>query len=382
MTALPPSALYRVALVMIVRDEAPRISRAIHSLKPWVDECVVLDTGSRDDTVALAQAAGARVGHFVWCDDFAAARNAALELAGADWHVVLDADEWLSSGGASLAALRQQAPAFMGQVMVDSHFGHDGERAPSWLPRVLPGWVRYEGRIHEQPRRGPPTQRLPVVFEHLGYAPAALAQKAGRNAALLGEALKDNPNDPYLWYQLGKDHDVYERWAQAIDCFDHACNALPIQGPLPSWRHDLEVRCLHALKRAGRHAEGVLRAEAGLGLWSHSPDFFFALGDLLLDWATQDLSRADELLPMIEDAWQRCLMLGERPDLEGSVAGRGSYLAARNLVLLYQVLERPDDAAALMALAQPPAPTRLEQARPGAVYQPAASPPAAAASAP
>ncbi|MFD2450992.1 hypothetical protein [Ideonella paludis] len=139
---------------------------------------------------------------------------------------------------------------------------------------------------------------------------------------------------------------------------------------------------MHALKRAGRHAEGVLRAEAGLGLWSHSPDFFFALGDLLLDWATQDLGRAEELLPMIEDAWQRCLMLGERPDLEGSVAGRGSHLAARNLVLLYQVMERPEDAAALMALAQPPAPTRLEQAQPGAAYQPAAAPAAAAASAP
>ena len=55
----------------------------------------------------------------------------------------------------------------------------------------------------------------------------------------------------------------------------------------PGWRHDLVVRALHALKRCGRHAEGVERAEAGLQAWQDSPDFFFALGDLLLDWAAE-----------------------------------------------------------------------------------------------
>jgi len=73
-----------------------------------------------------------------------------------------------------------------------------------------------------------------------------------------------------------------------------------------------------------------------MAAWSHSPDFFFALGDLLLDWATEEPARAGELLPMIESAWLRCLEIGERPDLEGSVAGRGSSLAARNLAVLYE----------------------------------------------
>jgi glycosyltransferase involved in cell wall biosynthesis len=71
----------RVALVMIVRNEAPRIVRALASVSHCVDEMVVLDTGSTDATVALARSAGARVGHFDWCDDFAAARNAALNRA-------------------------------------------------------------------------------------------------------------------------------------------------------------------------------------------------------------------------------------------------------------------------------------------------------------
>jgi hypothetical protein len=79
------------------------------------------------------------------------------------------------------------------------------------------------------------------------------------------------------------------------------------------------VRRLHALKRCGRHAEAFEQARQGLERWQQSPDFFFALGDLLLDWAAEQPTLAPELMPMIEDAWQRCLALGEHPELEGAV---------------------------------------------------------------
>ena len=96
----------RIALVMIVRDEARSLERCLASALPWVDETVVVDTGSRDATIEIARRLGARVGHFAWSDDFAAARNAALALTDASWRLVLDGDEWISDGGDSLAALR------------------------------------------------------------------------------------------------------------------------------------------------------------------------------------------------------------------------------------------------------------------------------------
>ncbi|MBU6151183.1 MAG: glycosyltransferase, partial [Chloroflexi bacterium] len=61
----------RIALVMIVRDEASNLERCLASAVPWVDEMVVVDTGSADATVEIAESFGARVGHFAWCDDFA-----------------------------------------------------------------------------------------------------------------------------------------------------------------------------------------------------------------------------------------------------------------------------------------------------------------------
>jgi glycosyltransferase involved in cell wall biosynthesis len=347
----PPAkaATYRVALVMIVRDEAANIERALASLRPHVDDMLVLDTGSRDDTVARARIAGARIGLFPWMDDFSAARNAALDLAGADWHVVVDADEWLADGAELLAALRHTAPRFVGAVRVDSADdtagGHAPQRVSTWISRILPGTVRYTGRIHEQPLHLLPTRRLQLTLGHDGYVGKALVAKAGRNRALLEQAVTDQPGDAYYWYQLGKDHDVYQRHAEALDCFDRAQLLLPANRPAPGWLHDLFVRSLHALKRLRRHADAVERAGASMPRWNDSPDFYFALGDLLLDWAADEPDRAAELVPMIENAWQRCLALGERPELEGAVAGRGSHLAAHNLAVLYDGLGRADDAA-------------------------------------
>ena len=124
-----------LALVMIVRDEERSLERCLESARAWVDEIVVVDTGSSDATPDIARRLGARVGRFAWCDDFSAARNAALALAEAPWRLVLDADEWIIAGGDSLAALRDLAPQFIGQISVASTFDDasgDVGHAPSW----------------------------------------------------------------------------------------------------------------------------------------------------------------------------------------------------------------------------------------------------------
>lgn len=107
---------HRTALVMITRNEARCIARSLRSMRPWVDEMIVLDTGSTDETTRIAAEEGARVAHFRWVDDFSAARNAALDMSHADWNIVVDADEHLVAGGEVLASLRQTAPDFLGRL--------------------------------------------------------------------------------------------------------------------------------------------------------------------------------------------------------------------------------------------------------------------------
>jgi tetratricopeptide (TPR) repeat protein len=339
----------RLALVMIARDEAHAIGRALKSARPHVDKMIVLDTGSLDDTPQVAAAEGAEVHAFAWVDDFSAARNAALAHSGAAWNLVLDADEWIESGAAALVELPSGGD-HLGLVRLNNQSDTPGQEASSaWLPRLLPRGVRYEGRVHEQPVGPKRSVRTDLVLGHDGYTAANLERKAGRNEALLMAELQAAPEDAYLWYQLAREHQVRNRPPQAALCFAEALRLAPIDTP---WRHGLVVRALTALKTAGQLGEALDLAGAEIDRWSNSPDFYFALGDLYLECANQAPDRAaTDFLPIVESAWKRCLEIGEQPTLDGSVPGRGSHMAAHNLAVFYETLGQKDLAAEHHALA-------------------------------
>ncbi len=340
----------RLALVMIVRDEARCIVRCLASARPWVDEMVVLDTGSIDGTPRLAAQSGATVHHAAWADDFAAARNAALALTTADWRLVLDADEWLASGTQVLRSLRSAEACFVGRVRVTSLLDDAaGSETPTWLPRLLPRGVRYAGRIHEQPETGLPRRRLDLVIGHDGYLAAQRGAKAGRNERLLRMALADQPGDAYLHYQLAKDLELRGHFEAAAPHYQHAAEGAD---PHAAWRHDLVLRRLFTLKKLGAFEQALELAEAEMGHWSQSPDFFFTVGDLLLDWAAHQPERAAELLPMIESSWLKALEIGEQPGLNDTVRGRGSFLAAHNLAVFHDSLGHAKDAKVWSARAR------------------------------
>lgn len=327
----------QLALVMIVRDEAATIARCLESARGLVDEIVVLDTGSRDATPEIARSHGAQVHHFDWCDDFAAARNAALGHASSAWNLVLDADEWLE--GATREALAEvlAGPPLIGLLPVSSEFDIQGrvERSVSWIARLLPREVRYAGRVHEQPVSDLPRKRLALAVRHDGYRLASLMPKLARNEALLLRALEDAPGDAYLQYQLGKNHEVGSAFAEAVPHYLAALERVDQSAP---FRHDLVVRTLFSMKKASRHEEAIALADREMSNWPHSPDYYFALGDLLLDWAALNPEAAGELLPMVEASFLRCLEIGEQAELDGAVRGRGSYLAAHNLAVFYESL--------------------------------------------
>lgn len=318
-----------LSAVVLARDEARAIGRCLDSLRDHVDELLVLDTGSVDDTVALARAHGARVEHFAWVDDFAAARNRSLELAAGDWRLVVDADEWLAAGAEELAALRAGASPLATVAAVDIVSDlSNGQQSFSWQPRLLPRGVTFAGAIHEQPVFDGAAARTGIHLGHDGYLREQLDRKGDRNRLLLEASLATEPDDPYLRYQLGKDHEVHRRFAEGAREYDAAYAATALDAP---WRHDLVVRYLFTLSQAGRSADAVAIAELELARWTHSADFFFVLGDVLLTYATEHPAEAARMLPLIDDAWSRCLELGDTLDLPGSVAGRGSHLAEHNL---------------------------------------------------
>jgi len=85
-----------LTLAMIVKNESERLSECLAIVKPIVDDIVIVDTGSSDDTVEVARSLGARTFRYDWCDDFSAARNESLRHATGDWILMLDADELIA----------------------------------------------------------------------------------------------------------------------------------------------------------------------------------------------------------------------------------------------------------------------------------------------
>lgn len=336
-----------IALVIIAKDEQRCIARCIDSAISFVSRVVVLDTGSTDRTAEIASGRGAQVHHFQWCDDFSAARNRALELADADWNLVLDADEWLSAGGEWLRVLGPLAH-MLGTVEIQSAF--ESERiiqvSQSSITRLLPRGVRYQGVVHEQPCSDLPRVATPLVVLHDGYLPDQMQRKHGRNRQLLLRELGTSPESSYVRYQLGVDAELGRNYSDACDYFAEALAGL-CQGA--AYEHDLCIRYLYCLDKAGRYEEGMEFAQAQMEMWPDSPDFFFALGGLMLDVAIdRSPGETDHWLAMAEAAWQRCLEIGEAaPSRHGSVAGRGSYLAAHNLAVMYEQLGRTEKAQAL-----------------------------------
>ncbi len=248
---------WRIALVLIARNEAPRIRRLLAAWRPGSTryQMLALDTGSVDDTAALAQAAGAQVHHGPWPNDFSLARNLALDLTCADWHVVLDADEWVIDGGAAIAALRHTSPDFVGALQFQNQY-HDGKlrHANAWMSCVFPGALRYQGRVHQQVVPELPLRCLSIRIGHDGYLPQCVQARRGRTSALLAQELAQRPTDAYAWYQLGKSCDVYNERAAAEAAFERAA---ALGGARQPWWNDLVVRRLFTLKCLKRHADAM-----------------------------------------------------------------------------------------------------------------------------
>ena len=194
-----------LSLCMIVKNEAAALSRCLASVRDVADEIVVVDTGSTDETVAIARSHGATVGHHDFTDvDFAAARNRALELAHGDFALVLDADEALHP--ASTEAVRRLAggPADTGYVVTRRNH-HPGATAPAGTDhavRLFPlrPQYRYRHRVHETVDdaildAGGRLRRSDVVLDHFLPAVPRQREKSRFYLGLLRRDLAHAPDD-------------------------------------------------------------------------------------------------------------------------------------------------------------------------------------------
>ena len=218
-----------MSAVLIVRDEAGLLGECLQSLRSFADEVVVVDTGSTDGSIKLAEDAGARVAECPWTDDFAAARNFALDLALGEWVLYIDADERLRPS--NQAAARQLLSEGGVGFTVDLHPRKGWTAYREYrLWRNKPS-IRFRGVIHEtvldslRVAAGGALDNIPrsgLVIDHVGYE-GSLVEKFRRNLPLLQEALAVDPERVFLWHDygcalagLGRHVEAERAWGEAI----------------------------------------------------------------------------------------------------------------------------------------------------------------------
>ncbi|MCY0881208.1 MAG: glycosyltransferase family 2 protein, partial [Firmicutes bacterium] len=203
-----------IAAAFIVKNEHGWIGPALDSVRSIVDELVVVDTGSDDDTAAEARAHGASVYAFPWQDDFAAARNAAIEKVQSDWILMMDADEqFVAEDKEILHHVVEQPTADAYNIRIVSLAERPENINEARVMRLFRNdpRIRYEGRVHEQ--LVPALNKAHLAFTtadlrllHYGYLPQMVQQrhKVQRNIALLQKMMAERPQESYWPWQLAQ----------------------------------------------------------------------------------------------------------------------------------------------------------------------------------
>ena len=272
-----------LGVAMIMKNEAVNLSKSLAPVAHHVDEMVVVDTGSTDQSRELAAALGARVLDFQWINDFSAARNFGLASASTDFILWLDGDNSITPEGLS-EFRRHLKPGGDLILWATEVVTPQGDRL--WQKRVFPNrpdLVRFEGRVHEQLTHPPqwPAIATEVEILHWGYAESVSAkQKGERNLELLLSCQETRAGEFYWLYQTGRTLANLRRYAEAEAWLQKAVAAKTENRPL---RGHAIILLSQAQGRQGRHEDAERTARRLVEIEPGYGPGHYHLGRLLYD---------------------------------------------------------------------------------------------------
>jgi glycosyltransferase involved in cell wall biosynthesis len=212
----------RISLCMIVKNEEDCLERCLKSVRDHVDEIIIVDTGSTDKTVEIAERNGARVYHHPWENDFSKHRNQSLSYATGDWIFQLDADEELfpEDGSVLRDAIREGKASYYHCQFYDMK-GDGSVHGVFYLIRLFRngmgmGYVR---KVHNQLQiRGNGTFSS-IRIRHYGYdlSQEQMEAKHIRTTNLLKEMLDINPEDAYSLHQLASSYSMHREFDKVVE---------------------------------------------------------------------------------------------------------------------------------------------------------------------
>ncbi|OAB40038.1 hypothetical protein PMSD_03045 [Paenibacillus macquariensis subsp. defensor] len=323
-----------ISLCMIVKNEAEHLATCLESVHEVVDEIIVVDTGSTDSTIQIAQHYGANVISFPWTSDFAAARNVGITQAQGTWILILDADEELdqiSKAELKLCAIHLEYEGFF--LRIHNHIGKEKSSPTATVNPILRMFRNrpehlFRGIIHEQIaasiteiRPNAALHLSTVMIHHYGYADHTVIEKdkIQRNVTLLTKELRRSPNDPFQHFNMAVE---YMRLGEHQKALDHIHKSMALIVPDTSYGHLLhkyEIRCRYAL---GQIDEALNCCNQAIGIYPEYTDIFHLKGAILF---------ANRMLYEARSALMKAIELGPAPTNYHTETGLGTYLSCNML---------------------------------------------------
>lgn len=220
----------KISACMIVKNEEELLSNCLNSIKDAVDEIIIVDTGSTDDTVGIAKYFGAKVYHHPWNDSFSESRNLSLNYASGDWILQIDADEELEQADIPKLQSAINNPRYNGIVVVIHSIIKDNVHKfyNTRIFRRSKGF--YKDIIHEQIiTEG---ERLPTEIRlyHHGYNldEKRMQIKWQRTTRLLKKQIEQNKFDSFAWFNLIRNYRTQELFQDGINAGEEALKILAL----------------------------------------------------------------------------------------------------------------------------------------------------------
>jgi tetratricopeptide (TPR) repeat protein len=350
----------RVSLCVIARNEAANLPACLQSAAGLVDETVVVDTGSTDESRRIAAELGAQVHDFPWRDDFAAARNETLRHATGDWVFWLDADDRLDQVNRTrlsdlFSKLKDENAGYVMRCISRTSAGNAADASVFDHVRLFrrQSGIRWRYRVHEQilpslEEHHYFIHRAEVEIQHLGYQDdAAQARKLDRNLRLLELEDREHPNDAFVLFNLGQVYGGKGRLADAMSCYQRS---LRLAGTGQSFVRKLFALLARTGRQLGQPNDAMRFCRQGLQRFPNDPELIFQEAWLLYLFGDAHGT---------ETRFLQLLHGAKAPDDElafGTTAGVGGYQTRHNLAVLYRDQQRFGEAEAQWraALAEQP----------------------------
>ncbi len=309
-----------ISVCMIARDEAKNLGSCLKSTGDLSSEIIVVDTGSTDDTVEIAEALGARVYHFDWTGDFSAARNESLRHATKEWVFWLDADDRLTPD--TVRQLKQYAaPGLADAYICPVASGlSDGSRSVTEHVRLFRNGlgITFQGVIHESVlpdllRMGLRVARIDAVIEHTGYeSPETLRRKSRRNLEMIEAELSRDPHlVDMIFYRAQARQHIGDIQGSEVDM--HQFLQLTQPSASFNWmRFSAYMGLVHSLEGQNRSGEIESFLLTALREFPGHPTFLAMLGRLYLSQGKPQVA-----LPILLNAHEASLgpVRGHHPTL-------------------------------------------------------------------